>query len=73
MLRLMAIWIVLAVVVGLSGCQRQRPYQRFVSIDAVFALDTKTGQKCISDPTVVQAKYPSCYSLYKSDEMGLGN
>ena len=56
-----------------SGCER--PCQRFVPFpgdNSSFALDTKTGQKCLNEPAkldlIKQAQevgYPFCIDLYK--------
>ena len=64
-----AIFILLA----LSGCEH--PYQRFIPIssdNSSFALDTKTGKKCLTEPAkldlIKQAQevgYPFCIDLYK--------
>jgi hypothetical protein len=59
---------------AVSGCER--PYQRFIPIsgdNSSFALDTKTGKKCLTEPVkldlIQQAKetgYPFCIDLYKA-------
>lgn len=57
---------------GISACER--PYQRFVPFsgdNASTALDTKTGQSCITLPKAGFAKnsqngsFPFCADLYK--------
>ncbi len=59
----------LLVVVMLTGCCR--PTQRFVPTSTIeLALDTKTGQECITYPKGVLAKgdldtFPYCIDLYK--------
>jgi len=62
------------ILLALSGCER--PYQRFIPIssdNSSFALDTKTGKKCLTEPAkldlIQQAKetgYPFCIDLYKA-------
>jgi len=68
-------WFVGAVCItlALSGCEH--PYQRFIPIsgdNSSFALDTKTGKKCLTEPAkldlIKQAQevgYPFCLDLYK--------
>lgn len=61
------------ILLALSGCEH--PYQRFIPISSdntSFALDTKTGKKCLTEPVkldlIQQAKetgYHFCIDLYK--------
>ena len=61
------------ILLALSGCEH--PYHRFIPISSdntSFALDTKTGKKCLTEPVkldlIQQAKetgYPFCIDLYK--------
>jgi len=65
----------LCLLLSLLGCER--PYQRFVPFtgdNASTALDTKTGQSCITLPKEGFAKgsqngnFPFCYDLYKQSK-----
>jgi len=62
----------LVALLALGGC-RTHPTQRFVPTSGiVFALDTKTGQQCITYPKGLVAKgqdfdkFPYCIDLYNS-------
>lgn len=61
------------ILLTLSGCEHS--YQRFIPIsgdNSSFALDTKTGKKCLTEPAKLdlikqaqEAGYPFCIDLYK--------
>lgn len=62
------------VLLGISGCER--PYQRFIPCgdNMNTALDTKTGQICLTWPKkdisegAPAASFPRCYDLYKEPQ-----
>jgi hypothetical protein len=52
------------------GCSRQQRFVPFVEDDNILALDTKTGQTCVSYKqaavTDIGAPMPYCVDLYNS-------
>jgi hypothetical protein len=82
LMRMYATALALLMLSLLIGCTLQKtPYQRFVPMPrqpenvqgvpwfGAFALDTKTGQLCLTGAGDFgeDLKFPSCFRLYKTD------
>jgi hypothetical protein len=64
-------YFAVVLLLGIAGCSRQsQRFVPFVEDDTILALDTKTGQTCVSYKEVALDKdgtpMPYCVDLYNS-------